>query len=98
MAILDVTNIDDFLTFVAEVGEDKIVGFIFNNSARRLFTTTDPFTLDSCVSTNGLLKFTERDSGGITYYVYKPLATIEAILVVNDSLDRDRINLRYIGG
>jgi len=91
-------SLESLLAFVANVGEDKIAGFSFNNSGRVMFTSSKSFSLDGNVTDDGYLKIGDSDTDGNIYYMYKPIATIESIIVVDDALARDKLNLRYIFG
>jgi hypothetical protein len=79
-------------------GEDKVAGFILNNSARKIFRKGE-FHYTECVDElNGVLIFKEHDPKGNNYTVYKPLFTIEAVIGVSSPDVLDALDQRYIGG
>jgi hypothetical protein len=89
----------DFLAAVEAYGADNILAIHFNNAARHLFTKNKRFSLanDYKADLKGL-EFEMEDVRGTKATVFKPVATVETIIVAQNESDWDRIATRTIGG
>lgn len=90
---------EEFLNRISALGEENILGFSFDNDARRIFT--DPEKRFSVAkhydSTTECLVFEEEDTRGTPYKVYVPVDTVAAIFVTEPE-NIGRIPTRFIAG
>lgn len=86
-----------FLKFVQSVGEDKVLGFGYDNSGSTFFTVDNPFSLATNYDSDlECLVFEHRDSQRTPYKVYKPIETIQCMFTVDSSEDMKRIITRNV--
>lgn len=90
-------EVSTFLNFVQTVGEDKILGFGYDNSGSTFFTVDKPFSLANHYDTAlECLVFEHRDNQKIPYKVYKPVETIQCMFTVDNQEDMKRIITRNV--
>lgn len=87
------------LALLDKVGDNRIIGFIMDNSSRVYYRDKNLFDrkkhLD--MKTECIL-ITEVDCNEHEYTCYKPIATIQSILVSDKAGEISKYNTRYIGG
>jgi len=89
---------DIFLATVAYFGEENILGFVFDNSARHLFTKNDRFSLaKNYIPSIQHLVFEVEDPKGTKVRVAKHIGHIQTIVIVKSESDWDTVNSRFIG-
>jgi len=81
-------------------GDSRVLGFIFNNISKKVFKR-DEFVFEEVFLIIGaenteVIKMEEEDNKGNVYYVYKPVDTLESIIMVPEPTVIDIIEKRYI--
>jgi len=80
-------------------GDNRLLAIIFDNIAKRWFKTGE-FVFDQVFLTLGddteVVRMEEEDTKGNKYFVYKHVENIQAILMVPEPEDNERIEKRFI--
>lgn len=86
-----------FKRFIEKYGEKNVMGFIFDNSSRELYTLENPFKwedhvdeeLETIVSVN-------KDGRGNPYIALHPIENIQKILIAHKDTNWDTIDYRVL--
>lgn len=90
---------DQLLALLDQVGDNRIIGFIMDNSSRIYYRDNLLFDRNKHLDmVTQCLKITDVDNNGNVYTCYKPVGVIQAVLVSDKIGEIDKYNTRYIGG
>lgn len=82
----------EFVQWIEEIGEENIIGFLFDNAGRKTFLDDEVFSLEEhFLPSINCLVFTHTTSNFVEYKVYKPIDTIQAIFTADP---KDRKNIK----
>lgn len=90
---------ETFMAIINAVGIENVLGFIFDNSGRKLFKKGELTNITDIMPTDlpeGVMRFKEKDGRGNEYYVYKHINTLFTILTVDDPNTMNLIDPRFI--
>lgn len=80
----------------ANGGPEKLYAVNFDGNGRRVFSKDDKFTMDMLDEPNQCFKFVQKDWDGNEFVVFKPVATIFAIVFCEDINKSDDYIMRQI--
>jgi len=90
---MDLEKLQQIIAYLG--GENKIAGFVFDNSGRRLFEKD--FSLAKyLIPDTEVLVFVEKDGYGNTFKVFKAVSDIQTVIGVDDVATIDHIDTRFI--
>ena len=91
-------TVSEFKAIINYYGENNIIGFVFDNSSRKLMDNPGDFKLsDHPLDQIGCLEFEEKDMRGHTYKSIAHVENVQKILVANDPSIWDVLDKRYLG-
>lgn len=92
-------EMQQLLALLDQVGDNRIVGFIMDNSSRVYYRDTMLFDRNKHLDMDTeCIKITDIDIDDNVYICYKPIATIQSVLVSDVPGEISKYNTRYIGG
>lgn len=91
-------TVEEFKSVVEYFTEEKILGFVFDNSSRRIIHEPGEFKLsDHPLDEIGCLVFEEKDMRGHTYLSVAHVENVQKVLVANDPEIWKYLDQRYLG-
>lgn len=78
-------------------GEEKVLGFVFDNAGKYVFTTNKFTYAEHLKEAINSLVFKETDIKGNTYLVVKPLDNVQTILMADGTTNTNEYDRRSLG-
>lgn len=92
-------EMEHFLKLLDKVGDDRIIGFVVDNSGRMYYRDNMLFDRKKHLDMETqCVKIIDIDNNKNEYICYKPINTIQAVLVSDKPGEISKYNTRYIGG
>ena len=92
-------DLQQFLALLDQVGDDRIIGFIMDNSSRMYYRDNMLFDRNKHLDmATQCIKITDVDNNDNVYTCYKPVSVIQGVLVSDKPGEISKYNTRYIGG
>lgn len=92
-------ELEQFLALLNKVGDNRIIGFIMDNSSRVYYRDKMLFDRNKHLDTETqCIVVTDVDNNENVYTCYKPISVIQGVLVSDKPGEISKYNTRYIGG
>lgn len=92
-------ELEKLMALLDKVGDNRIIGFIMDNASRVYYRNNMLFNRKVHLDMETeCIKVIDVDNNDNEYICYKPISTIQSVLVSDVAGEISKYNTRYIGG